>query len=152
MNHNEEMTCFLEQAKALIESETDVIANLSNITALIKDFYGTRCSWAGFYLMKDGQLVLGPFQGKVACTRIRIGKGVCGTAAHTKTTQIVKNVHEFEGHIACDSGSNSEIVVNLMKDEQVLGVIDLDSYQFAAFDEEDAWMLEKLSEIVSQIL
>ncbi|MBQ4344256.1 MAG: GAF domain-containing protein [Erysipelotrichaceae bacterium] len=151
MNRKEEMNCFLEQAKALMESEPDTIANLSNITALIKDFYGDRCSWAGFYLMKDGQLVLGPFQGKVACTRIQIGKGVCGTAVKTKTTQIVKNVHEFEGHIACDSGSNSEIVVNLFKNEQVLGVIDLDSYQFETFDEEDAWMLEKLSEIVSDI-
>lgn len=142
---------FLAQAKALIESEPDQIASLSNITALIKDFYEDTCSWAGFYLMKDNHLVLGPFQGKVACTRIQIGKGVCGTAVKTRKTQVVPNVHEFEGHIACDSGSNSEIVVNIFKDNEVVGVLDLDSYQFETFNQDDAAMLEALCEIISSL-
>ena len=142
---------FLAQAKALIEAEQDQIASLSNITALIKDFYEDTCSWAGFYLMKDNHLVLGPFQGKVACTRIQIGKGVCGTAVKTRKTQVVPNVHEFEGHIACDSGSNSEIVVNIFKDNEVVGVLDLDSYQFETFNQDDAAMLEALCEIISSL-
>ena len=142
---------FLAQAKALIESEPDQIASLSNITALIKDFYGDACSWAGFYVMKDNHLVLGPFQGKVACTRIQIGKGVCGTAVKTRKTQVVPNVHEFEGHIACDSGSNSEIVINIFKDNEVVGVLDLDSYQFDTFNQDDAAMLEALCEIISNL-
>ena len=144
-------TLFLAQAKALIEAEPDLIASLSNITALIKDFYEDACSWAGFYLMKDNHLVLGPFQGKVACTRIQIGKGVCGTAVKTGQTQIVPNVHEFEGHIACDSGSNSEIVINIFKNEECVGVLDLDSYQFETFTKEDAAMLEALCELVSDL-
>ena len=142
---------FLAQAKALIEAEPDQIASLSNITALIKDFYGDSCSWAGFYLMKDNHLILGPFQGKVACTRIQIGKGVCGTAVKTRQTQVVPNVHEFEGHIACDSGSNSEIVINIFKDNKVVGVLDLDSYQFETFNQDDAAMLEALCEIISTL-
>ena len=144
-------TLFLAQAKALIEAEPDLIASLSNITALIKDFYADACSWAGFYLMKDNHLVLGPFPGKVACTRIQIGKGVCGTAVKTGQTQIVPNVHEFEGHIACDSGSNSEIVINIFKNEECVGVLDLDSYQFETFTKEDAAMLEALCELVSDL-
>ena len=144
-------TLFLAQAKALIEAEPDLIASLSNITALIKDFYEDASSWAGFYLMKDNHLVLGPFQGKVACTRIQIGKGVCGTAVKTGQTQIVPNVHEFEGHIACDSGSNSEIVINIFKNEECVGVLDLDSYQFETFTKEDAAMLEALCELVSDL-
>ena len=142
---------FLAQAKALVEAEPDQIASLSNITALIKDFYEDACSWAGFYLMKDNHLVLGPFQGKVACTRIQIGKGVCGTAVKTGQTQVVPNVHEFEGHIACDSGSNSEIVINIYKDNKVVGVLDLDSYQFETFNQDDAIMLEALCEIISSL-
>ena len=144
-------TLFLAQAKALIEAEPDLIASLSNITALIKDFYEDACSWAGFYLMKDNHLVLGPFQGKVACTRIQIGKGVCCTAVKTGQTQIVPNVHEFEGHIACDSGSNSEIVINIFKNEECVGVLDLDCYQFETFTKEDAAMLEALCELVSDL-
>jgi len=152
MKTNDEIQLFWAQAKALIESETDTIANLANLTALIKEFYGDACSWAGFYLLKDNELVLGPFQGKAACTRIPVGKGVCGTAVKTGQTQIVKNVHEFEGHIACDGGSNSEIVVNIFKNGQCLGVIDLDSYQFETFDEQDALILETLAELISDIL
>ena len=148
---DEDMKLFLAQAKALVECETDLTANLANLTALMKEYYGARCSWAGFYLMKGNELVLGPFQGKAACTRIPIGKGVCGTAAASSKTQIVKNVHEFPGHIACDGGSNSEIVVNLLKDGKCYGVIDLDSYQFEAFDEKDALLLEHLAEIVCEL-
>ena len=151
MTLNDEMKLLVEQAKSLIESETDFTANLSNVSALIKEYYGNRCSWAGFYLMKDGELVLGPFQGKVACTRIPVGKGVCGTAVLTKKTQIVKNVHEFPGHIACDSGSNSEIVVNIIKDGVSVGVIDLDSYDFETFNELDALMLENLAEAIAHL-
>ena len=151
MKTQEDMQLFWAQAKALIESETDFTANLANISALIKEFYGDACSWAGFYLLKENELVLGPFQGKVACTRIPIGKGVCSTAVKTRQTQIVKNVHEFPGHIACDGGSNSEIVVNIFKNGQCLGVIDLDSYQFETFDEQDALILETLAEIISEL-
>ncbi len=151
-NMDDNMKLFLAQAKALIEYESDLIANLANLAALIKEHYGPRCSWAGFYLMKEKELVLGPFQGKPACTRIPVGKGVCGTAALSQKTQIVPNVHDFPGHIACDGGSNSEIVVNLLKDGKCLGVIDLDSYQFDAFSENDAVMLEHLAQIVCQLL
>ena len=151
MKTQEDMQLFWAQAKALIESETDFTANLANISALIKEFYGDACSWAGFYLLKENELVLGPFQGRVACTRIPIGKGVCGTALKTRQTQIVKNVHEFPGHIACDGGSNSEIVVNITKNNQCYGVIDLDSYQFETFGTQDALILETLAEIISEL-
>ena len=148
---NENRTLFLQQAKALIESETDFIANLANISSLLKEFYQEKCSWAGFYLFKDEMLVLGPFQGKPACTRIQLGKGVCGTAAKTRKTQIVPDVHQFEGHIACDGGSNSEIVVNVIQHDTVVAVIDLDSYQFNTFTQEDADMLEALAELVKEL-
>lgn len=148
MKTKEEINLFLAQANALIE-EKDLIAVLANLSALIKDFYGDRCSWAGFYLLKEGELVLGPFQGKVACTHIQLGKGVCGTAVVTKKSQCISNVHEFPGHIACDAGSNSEIVVNIMKNGQSVGVLDLDSYQFSAFDESDVQILEKLTDLLS---
>ena len=148
MKTKEEINLFLAQANALLE-EQDLIAALANLSALVMDFYRDRCSWAGFYLLKEGELVLGPFQGKVACTYIQLGKGVCGTAAITGKTQCVKNVHEFPGHIACDAGSNSEIVVNIMKNSQSVGVLDLDSYEFSAFSEEDAVILEKLTALIS---
>lgn len=149
MKTKEEINLFLAQAEALIE-EKDLIAALANLSALIKEFYQERCSWAGFYLLKEKELVLGPFQGKVACTHIQLGKGVCGTAAVTGKTQCVENVHEFPGHIACDAGSNSEIVVNIMKNGQSVGVIDLDSYEFSAFHEEDALVLEKIADLLSK--
>lgn len=142
---------FLKQAEALLEEE-DCIAGLANCSALIYDFYRDKCSWAGFYFKKGNELVLGPFQGKVACTRIPLHRGVCGKAATTMQTIIVPNVHEFDGHIACDSGSNSEIVVCIIKDGNCLGVIDLDSYQFNAFNEEDALVLEKLSKMIANYL
>jgi GAF domain-containing protein len=125
------------QARALLEGETDLIANAANLAALIYHSL-PDLNWAGFYFLKGEQLVLGPFQGQPACVRIEIGKGVCGTAALKRATVIVPNVHKFPGHIACDSASNSEIVLPLIKDDQLIGVFDLDSPKFSRFDGEDA--------------
>lgn len=147
---NKNYSLLLSQAQSLIEKESDMIANLSNISALLNDFF-TEINWVGFYLLKENELVLGPFQGKPACTRIQIGKGVCGTAVKENKTQIVHNVHEFIGHIACDSNSNSEIVVCLHFNDQVIGVIDIDSPLYSRFDEEDAEALEQLSNLLSKI-
>ena len=138
----------LEQAvKLQIESEADLIANLSNISAFIM-FYLEDLNWAGFYILKGDELVLGPFQGKPACCRIPLGKGVCGTAARQKTTIRVEDVHKFEGHIACDSASNSEIVVPLCKNGQVWGVLDIDSPNLNRFSEIDQINLEKIAKII----
>ncbi len=134
------------QLHALLEGEHDLIANAANCAALLYHSL-PDVNWAGFYLYKEGELVLGPFQGNPACLRIAIGKGVCGTAAELKQTVIVEKVHEFPGHIACDSTSNSEIVVPLIKDKQLIGVLDLDSPSFKRFDEEDARGLNELGGI-----
>jgi len=133
----------IEQAGHLFLPEDHWLSNLSNFTAVLKETFPV-ISWVGFYFMSGGKLVLGPFQGKIACTLIEPGKGVCGKVALTRETEIVENVHEFPGHIACDSGSNSEIVVPLIKNGELLGVLDLDSYEFAAFDGTDKEYLEKL--------
>ena len=133
------------QLRSLIEGEPDLIANAANASALLYHSL-PDLNWAGFYLLKDGELVLGPFQGKPACVRIAIGKGVCGTAAEQRQTILVDNVHEFPGHIACDGESNSEVVVPLIKDQQLIGVLDLDSPLLGRFDEEDA---KGLNELVS---
>ncbi len=131
----------------LLEGERDFLANTANFSALL---FNTMpdVNWVGFYFYKGGELVLGPFQGKPACTRIAIGKGVCGTAAEKMKTVVVKNVHEFSGHIACDSASNSEIVAPLIKQGKLLGVLDIDSPQLARFDEEDKAGLENLVELL----
>jgi GAF domain-containing protein len=134
------------QLRSLLEGEHDFIANAANFCALLYHSL-PDLNWAGFYLQKDGELVLGPFQGKPACVRIAIGSGVCGTAAEQRQTIIVDNVHEFPGHIACDSASNSEIVVPLIKHEGLIGVLDLDSPLFGRFDDEDAQGLNELAEI-----
>lgn len=126
----------------LIGSEDDWLANLSNASALIWLLIDD-INWAGFYLYKNDKLVLGPFQGKPACVNIEIGKGVCGTAAASRETQLVKNVHDFPGHIACDSASNSEIVVPIFKDDQLIGVLDIDSPTLNRFDETDQVGFEK---------
>lgn len=127
---------------ALIEGETDLTANLANAAALL--FHSLpELNWAGFYLLKQDELVVGPFQGKPACVRIAIGKGVCGTAAARRESVIVTNVHEFPGHIACDSASNSEIVVPMIRGNALLGVMDLDSPMIGRFDEEDRDGLER---------
>ena len=125
-----------KQAVALIESETDMIANLSNISALLS-MELDDLNWAGFYLMKGDELVLGPFQGKPACVRIPVGRGVCGTAVATNTVQRIYDVHEFEGHIACDATSNSEIVIPFSIDGKIAGVLDIDSPNVGRFSEID---------------
>ncbi|MEK6806965.1 MAG: GAF domain-containing protein [Pseudomonadota bacterium] len=135
-----------EQSKALIGNERDPIANAANLAALIWHTL-PDLNWAGFYLFDGKELVLGPFQGKPACIRIALGKGVCGTAAQQGKTVIVRDVHEFPGHIACDPASNSEIVVPLINDGKLLGVLDLDSPKRARFDAEDAAGLERLATI-----
>jgi GAF domain-containing protein len=134
------------QLRSLLEGEHDFIANAANLSALLYHSL-PDLNWAGFYLSKGEELVLGPFQGKPACVRIAIGQGVCGTAAQQRQTILVDNVHDFPGHIACDSASNSEIVVPLIKHERLLGVLDLDSPSFARFDDEDAQGLNELVEI-----
>jgi GAF domain-containing protein len=135
-----------EQLRSLVEGERDFIANAANFSSLLYHSLPDLI-WAGIYLLKDAELVLGPFQGQPACVRIAIGKGVCGTAAEQRQTILVDNVHEFPGHIACDSASNSEIVVPLIANEQLIGVLDLDSPSFARFDDEDARGLNELAEI-----
>lgn len=126
----------LEQTKSLIAGEPDLIANLANISALLYHNLAD-VNWAGFYLYKDDQLVLGPFQGLPACIRIPMGKGVCGTAAQTNTTQRIEDVHEFPGHIACDAASNSEIVIPIVVNETLLGVLDIDSPKLSRFNQDD---------------
>jgi GAF domain-containing protein len=128
--------------RALIAGERDWIANLANASALLYQSL-PDLNWAGFYLMKDGELVVGPFQGLPACVRIPLGKGVCGTAAAQRQTIVVPNVHAFPGHIACDSASNSEIVVPMIRDGEVIGVLDLDSPKLERFDAQDREGLER---------
>ncbi len=133
----------LSQLRSLLEGEKDLMANAANFAALLYHSL-PNVNWAGFYFYKDNQLVLGPFQGKPACVRIDIGKGVCGTAAELRQTVVVADVHQFPGHIACDSDSNSEIVVPLVKDAALIGVLDLDSPLRGRFDDEDASGLNEL--------
>ncbi|EPA8650830.1 TPA: GAF domain-containing protein [Photobacterium damselae] len=125
-----------QQALALIEGEKDLIANISNISALL-NMELEDINWVGFYLLKDDQLVLGPFQGKPACVRIPVGRGVCGTAVSEKKVQRVADVHAFPGHIACDAVSNSEIVLPLIISGEVIGVLDIDSPSLSRFDQND---------------
>jgi L-methionine (R)-S-oxide reductase len=132
-----------KQAQALIEQETDLIANMANLSALLFNQL-SDVNWAGFYIMRQGELVLGPFQGQVACVRIAVGKGVCGTAVETGQVQLVKDVHEFPGHIACDAASNSEIVLPLRHNGDIIAVLDIDSPSLARFDTDDQAGLEQL--------
>jgi GAF domain-containing protein len=138
------------QLRSLLADETDFIANAANFAALVYHSL-PDLNWAGFYLLRDDELVLGPFQGQPACVRIALGKGVCGTAAEQRQTILVDNVHDFPGHIACDSASNSEIVVPLVKRERLIGVLDLDSPLFARFDNDDARGLNELAEILMNV-
>ncbi|HDR7793456.1 TPA: GAF domain-containing protein [Bacillus luti] len=135
----------IKQLDALLTGESNVVANLSNASALLNQFLD-RVNWVGFYVTEGNQLVLGPFQGMPACVRIPFGRGVCGVVAETKTTQLVADVHQFPGHIACDSASNSEIVVPIMKEGNVIGVLDIDSPEKNRFDEVDQHYLEKFVE------
>ncbi len=133
-----------KQLASLVEGETDLIANTANAAALIFNSLA-NLNWAGFYFLKENQLVLGPFQGKPACVRIPMGKGVCGTAAAERRTVVVADVNQFRGHIACDSASKSEIVVPLVKNDVVLGVLDIDSPFVGRFDDEDRTGCERLA-------
>lgn len=136
---------------ALLAGEHDLVANAANTSALIWDAL-PDLNWAGFYLYKSGELVLGPFQGKPACVRIAIGKGVCGSAAARRETLLVDDVHAFPGHIACDSASNSEIVIPLLRGAELLGVLDLDSPKLRRFTPQDARGLEALARIFVESL
>ena len=143
----EQYQSVIPQIKALIDGEPDLIANLANIVAALKEQFGWL--WIGFYLVKESQLVLAPFQGPVACTRIKKGRGVCGTSWEKAQTVIVPDVEKFPGHIACSSKSKSEIVVPIIRDSKVMGVLDIDSEHLHEFDETDKKYLE---EIVSMII
>lgn len=140
----------LPQIEALISSEPDLYANLANISAALKEAFGFF--WVGFYLVKGEQLVLGPFQGPIACTRINKGKGVCGTSWGKSQTLIVPDVDAFPGHIACSSASRSEIVVPVFKGNEVFGVLDIDSDSLSDFDEVDQKYLEKLISLLGKTL
>ncbi|MFH6953664.1 GAF domain-containing protein [Pseudoalteromonas sp. XMcav1-K] len=131
------------QVVALIEDETNLIANLANVSALL-NLSLEDINWVGFYLLENNTLVLGPFQGNPACVRIPVGRGVCGTAFAEKQTQRIDNVHDFEGHIACDAASNSEIVIPLIKDGNYIGVLDIDSPSLSRFDSDDQTGLERI--------
>ena len=134
------------QVQSLVEDEKDCIANMANIAAMI---HCTFCFWwTGFYRVKEGQLVLGPFQGPLACSRIAYGRGVCGTAWKEAVTQVVPDVEKFPGHIACSSASKSEIVVPVIKGGEVVAVLDIDSEKLATFDEIDRFWLEKIVELL----
>src|SRR5690554_4692817 len=141
----EQYTMLSKQLDALLEGENNSIANLSNASALLNQFLD-RINWVGFYLMEDGELVLGPFQGLPACVRIPVGKGVCGTAVQKRRTIVVDDVHQFPGHIACDAASQSEIVVPMFKEGECIGVLDIDSPEKSRFDQLDKEMLEKFVE------
>jgi len=137
----------LEAAAAITHGETNLIANLANISALIW-MYTDRINWAGFYLFDGSELVLGPFQGKPACIRIPMGKGVCGTAALSRETIVVEDVDNFPGHIACDSASRSEIVVPIIKGWELIGVLDIDSPELGRFGDEERVIFESLVGII----
>ena len=138
------------QLRGLIDDVPHFIANLSNASALLNQAL-RDINWVGFYLMEDGKLILGPFQGKPACIEIRVGRGVCGTAVSENKTMLVENVHEFPGHIACDSASNSEIVVPICVNGEIVGVLDIDSPLFSRFDLADQKGLEEFVKILESI-
>ena len=140
-----------EQMKALAEDEKWFVPVMSNASAILYDNM-EDLNWAGFYIMRDGALVLGPFQGKVACINIPVGKGVCGTAVAKDETQLVEDVHQFPGHIACDSASNSEIVVPIHKEGKVVAVLDIDSPKLARFNQEDKAGLEEFVKVIEEVI
>ncbi len=150
MTKQETYKSILPQIEALMAGETDMIAKMANVAAVLHEAFGFW--WTGFYRVEGQQLVLGPFQGPIACTRIPYGKGVCGTAWQRAETVIVPNVHEFAGHIACSSASNSEIVVPIMRNKQVIAVLDIDSTEFGTFDETDQLYLEQISQQISVLV
>ena len=143
----EQYESLLPQIKALISAETDGIANMANVAAALKEQFNWL--WVGFYLVKNNELIVGPFQGPVACTRIQKGKGVCGSSWSQAKTIIVPDVQKFEGHIACSSRSQSEIVVPLIKSNEVVGVLDADAEDFNILDETDAYYLEQIAQLLA---
>ena len=149
-NKAERYKTFLQQYSALIENETELISVLANTTAALKEAF--NFFWIGFYLVKNDQLLLGPFQGSVACYRIKKGRGVCGTAWAEETTQVVPDVDQFKGHIACSSLSRSEIVVPVLSNGEVKAVLDIDSDELNTFDETDKHYLEQLVDLLTQTL
>lgn len=148
MNKADKYTTIFKTIQALVEGESDIIANMANMSALLHEEFGFW--WTGFYRVEQesDQLVLGPFQGPVACTRIQFGKGVCGTAWERAETVIVPDVHQFPGHIACSSASNSEIVVPVFHGKKVIAVLDIDSTEFNTFDQTDKEWLEKIVSLI----
>ena len=134
-----------ESIKSLMEAETDIIANMANVSAMLKDVF--HFWWVGFYRVDGDELILGPFQGPIACTRIRKGRGVCGTSWAKEQTIVVPDVEEFPGHIACSSASKSEIVVPVRKDNEIIAVLDIDSEFLNTFDETDQLWLEKICKL-----
>lgn len=147
----EQYELVMKQLRSLLEGEPNRIANLSNASALLNVFFD-RINWVGFYLLEQDELVLGPFQGLPACVRIPIGKGVCGTAAKELKTIRVPDVHQFPGHIACDAASRSEIVVPMIKNGELLGVLDIDSPELDRFDEEDEKYLEQFVQVLTEYI
>ncbi|MCR5351917.1 MAG: GAF domain-containing protein [Bacteroidales bacterium] len=150
MNKSERYSLLQQQIKGLLEGESDKIANLANTASVIHEAFGFW--WTGFYLVQGRELVLGPFQGPIACTRIPYGKGVCGASWQQGKTIVVPDVEEFPGHIACSSASRSEIVVPIVRDGEVLGVLDIDSRDLATFDGRDARGLEAIAALIASIL
>lgn len=143
----EQYASLFPQVKALLEGETDLVANMANLAAALKEQFGWL--WVGFYLVKQDELVLGPFQGPVACTRIKKGRGVCGSAWEQNQTLIVPDVEKFPGHIACSSLSRSEIVVPVRRNGEMMAVLDVDSTDLASFDETDRQWLEEMVRLIS---
>lgn len=149
LSEEEKYRLLVSQVKSLLSKEDNLISNLSNLTAAIKDTFD-KVSWVGFYLFDGDKLYLGPFQGKVACTNIEIGKGVCGTSAVKRETIIVPDVNKFPGHIFCDSNSKSEIVIPLVKNNKLLGVLDLDSHEYNFFGDIDKNYLEEICKFLCE--
>ncbi len=147
LQDKEKYIALIPQLENLLKREDNYLSNLSNFTAAIKQSFD-KVSWVGFYFYDGNNLVLGPFQGKVACTNIKPGKGVCGTSAERRQTIIVKDVNEFPGHIACDSDSRSEIVIPILYNDNLIGVLDLDSTGYESFNETDKIYLEQLIEVL----
>ncbi len=149
LSKDEKYVELIPQLKALVDGEDNAVANIANIMAALK--YTMNFFWVGVYWVDDKELVLGPFQGPVACTRIAFGKGVCGTAWQKSETIIVDDVDAFPGHIACSSASKSEIVVPIFYQQKVIGVLDVDSDQLSTFDNDDAFALKQICEILSSV-
>ncbi len=148
-NKEQKYITLIPQVDSLISDETDLIANLANISAVLKETFSWW--WVGFYIVRNRELVLGPFQGPLACTRIGFGKGVCGTAWQLKQTMVVDDVNTFDGHIACSSASQSEIVVPIMKNNEVIAILDIDSEHLNHFDKIDQDYLENLAQIIAEL-